>query len=239
MMEEAPKEVAADESDLKWIIESLAEGSRVLPEQAIRAAQENRQRAVPLLIDALRRATEDAARGIKVESNAHFFALFLLAEFRAQEGWPAIRAAISLPGEAPFDLFGDAITEDLAPIMSVFVESADELDAIIDDRQINEYVRWQAMYAFLYLVRDGRLTRAEALARLERHLRAAIERKECAAISSLIITLSDYGPVELAELIREAFRSDLANEFLIDRKDVEEGIQEGDARFQRELQQLP
>jgi hypothetical protein len=69
-----------------------------------------------------------------------------------------------LPGELPFDLFGDAVTSTLARILALFAGDRPEvMDALIDDRALNKYVRWEAAQCYVYLVRDGRLPRDEAV----------------------------------------------------------------------------
>ena len=89
-----------------------------LPVAALRAAQQHREAMIPPLIRALDNATERIAAGADVDGQAHFFALFLLTEFRATEALPAVVRALSLPGEGPFDLFGDTITECLYRILA-------------------------------------------------------------------------------------------------------------------------
>ena len=93
---------------LDSIIENLDAPHGVLPVEAIRAAREHREVIIPRLIKLIQQAAEAARDDDPPESNGHFFALFLLIEFRAAEALPVILDAVSLPGELPFDLFGDA-----------------------------------------------------------------------------------------------------------------------------------
>ena len=160
--------------DLDQIIRDLdTPWTGTLPVAAIRAAQAQRGVIVPRLIQAIRDATRQARAGAPPEGDAHFFALFLLTEFQAQEALPAILEAVSIPGETPFDLFGDAVTETLRRILAMLgAESLEALDALISNSSLNEYVRWAAAGTYLYLVRDGRLTREETVARLRTHLDA-------------------------------------------------------------------
>ena len=56
----------------------------------------------------IRRATRgNAHEEHNPETKGHFFALFLLIEFRACEAWPSILEAVALPGDWPGRLFGD------------------------------------------------------------------------------------------------------------------------------------
>ena len=144
----APATMSVDEIVLK-----LDNAGRKLPIEAIREAQKSRHFIVPKLIEVLQKAVEDARDGIVTEGQAPFFAIYLLAEFRAKEALPAIHAAVSLPGDVPFDLFGDTVTENLGRIFAILARRRLELlESMIDDAQINEYVRSQAARAFLFLV---------------------------------------------------------------------------------------
>ena len=138
-----------------------------LPEEALREAQRRREEITPHLVQLIQKATETVRGGENPRGDGHLFALFLLTEFQAKETLPTILQALSLPDEGPFDLFGDAITEDLSGILAALAgDSPELLDELIANRSLNEYVRWEAAQAYLHLVRDGRLTRNEAVERL-------------------------------------------------------------------------
>ena len=174
-------EAAADAStpapfDPNEIIAELDRAHGRLPRPAIGAAREHRDVMVPLLIKAIQDATAKVRKGEKVEGNAHFFALFMLTEFRAKEALPAILEAISLPGEGPSDLFADAITTALAGILATLSDDPLTLaDSLLRNRDLYEYVRWEAAQMYLHLVRSGRLSRAEAVEHLREHLRHTLD----------------------------------------------------------------
>jgi hypothetical protein len=114
---------------LDAVIEGLDAPRGVLPVEAIRAAREHRELIVPRLIKLIQQATEAAREGDPPEGNGHFFALFLLIEFRAAEALPVILDAVSLPGELPFELFGDAIHEAVPRVIPVLAK--DRLDDVV------------------------------------------------------------------------------------------------------------
>ena len=69
------------------------------------------------------------------EGNSHFFAIFLLSEFQAAEALPVIVEAFSLPGELPFDLFGDTLFYAGQGSLPFFAGDHPEvLDALIGDK---------------------------------------------------------------------------------------------------------
>jgi hypothetical protein len=146
-------------------------------------------------------------------------------------------AAISLPEELPFDLFGDAITESLPSMLALFASDSPELlDTLTQNRSLNEYVRAAAASAYLSLVRDGRLTRDAAVDRLRFHLREAIANKDAAIADLLVADLVSYAAGEALPEIEEAFRLDLVDPFMVgDFEHVADSISEGDSYFEQML----
>src|SRR5260370_26062291 len=106
-------------SDLDAIISELDGPFHQLPEKAIQAAQLQKEAIIPGLIALIEDATRAVQAGREVKTNGHFFALYLLAEFRACEALPAILKPISLPYKGPSELFGDAIHEGIPKALAV------------------------------------------------------------------------------------------------------------------------
>jgi hypothetical protein len=222
--------------ELDRIVADLDEGTNKLPEQAIQEAREHRELMAPRLIEVLTEATSVARRGETPEGNAHFFAIFLLTEFQAKEAFPVILDAFSLPGELPFDLFGDAVTSTFARILAQFAgDGPAVVDALIRDSKLNEYVRWEAAQCYVHLVRDRRFTRDEAVERLRQHLCWALAEKDSSMIGGLICVLVSFAPQEAMADITEAYRLGLVDESLVDLGTVERSIAEGEVRVRKEL----
>src|SRR6056297_2183915 len=201
--------------DLESIVDQLIESNARLPVEAIEAARENREEITPLLIRLVEDATRDCRQGLIIEDDGHFYATYLLAEFGASEAWPAVLAAASLPGEKPFELYEDAITEDFGHIFAALVgDQLDALHSIIDDPTLNVYVRWQAIDALLFLIRDGVLTREFVVERLTRHLERAIEQKDEVA-EGIISRLEDLGAESALPIIESAFEKQLVDTQMI------------------------
>jgi hypothetical protein len=231
---------AAIEAELDRIVADLDDGIDSLPVEAIDEAREHRDLMVPRLIRVIRDATAAAREGDLPEGNAHFFALFLLSEFQAAESLPSIVEAISLPGELPEDLFDDAVTEAVGRILAQFAGDTPQVfDELIANPDVNEYVRWEAARAYLLLVRDGRMTRAEAAARLKSRLRWAIDREDFEITAPLINELANLAPGDAIELVREAFERDMVDTFTMSEGDFERCLADGEAGVQRNLAALP
>ncbi len=229
-----------EDLDLETIIAELdAPHDGTLPKRAIREAQRRGTEIVPRLIDLVKKGTATIRAGEMPTTNGHLFALYLLTEFRARDALPAIVEAMSLPGDGSFELFGDAITEDLNRMFAVLAAGQPELmDALISDRSINEYVRWQAATTYLHWVRDGRWTREQAVQKLRKHLLQATRDRDDEAATGLVSELVSYSPHECLDEINEAFQLDLVDEMFVDEVTVAESIREGESWFQREMRNL-
>ncbi len=228
------EQIIDGDADLDAILLDLDTADRELPVEAIREARRCRNAMIPKLIQVLQTASAAARSGATHEGQAPFFALFLLTEFQAKEALPAIVEAVSLPGELPFDLFGDSITETLSRVLASLAGDRHEvLDQLIRNRDLNEYVRWEGAQAYPLLVRDGRLSRLEAVEQLQLHLREAIQNDDFAIAGPLVSQLARLAPKEAYEDIAEAYRRDLVDTFLVRLADVDKSVAEGEAGFLR------
>src|ERR1700754_2681897 len=97
------------------IRELKAAGFDRLPEAAMRAAQGMQEAITPLLIECLREAVRQQRDGDRSEpeTNAPFFALMLLWEFRASDVLPVLIEALRLPDDGALTLFGESLFEDI------------------------------------------------------------------------------------------------------------------------------
>jgi hypothetical protein len=236
--ETQPEPVTTSERSLDDLIAELDQPpTGKFPEQALREAQRRREEITPRLIDLIRQATAGVRAGTPPQGDGHFFALFLLTEFQAREALPAILEAVSLPGEGPFDLFGDSITEHLARVLATLAgDPIEVIDDLIANRSLNEYVRWEGAQTYLYLVRDGRLTREQAVQRLRQHLQTAIANQDHEIGGPLVSELLQYASHEALDDIKEAYRQEIADEGLVRLEDVEQILARGEQRFQQALE---
>ncbi len=223
---------ATEQPDLEAIIRDLeTEDEGYLPEGAFRAAREHREQIVPLLIELIVKATEEVRRTQKARvKQGHFFALFLLSEFQAKEALPAIVEALSLPGEGPFDLFGDAIHE-IVPIILANL-AHDQLDLVVSllrNPDVNEYVHWSAAATLVQMAATGLHSREDMVQILRDELIAAIEqgRPDGLLVTVLVDELHNIYPGEAYEEIKEAYAKGLVDEGIIGLEDVDRQMVQG------------
>jgi hypothetical protein len=204
------------EVDLDALIAALDAGMDELPEEALRTCQAHRELVTPRLIEVLAEAVRLGREGTVREGNAHVFALFLLAEFQAKEALPVILEMYSLPEHVLDDLLGDAITESTRRVLAVLAaDEPDRIEALIGNRQINEFVRWEAAGALCSLVRDGRMPRDEAVHRLAGELQAAMATNDLWRATITVNDLGNLNPLEVQDEIKAAYDRKLVDESII------------------------
>jgi hypothetical protein len=212
-----------DQADLlDRIVRELDAPQGVLPEEALRAAQRHAQEIVPKLIEVLHQTRERAAAGELPTGNAHFFALFLLTEFRVKEALSAIAEIMSLPGRSAAEMFGDAKSETLPRTLALLDhDERATIDKMISNRSIDEFTRWGAVVSYSYLVQLGSLTRDQAIASLVRHFREAVATGDEAIVTPLICELADFDAIDMLDEIREVYRLGLVDESIVGLEEVE------------------
>ncbi|MCA9174339.1 MAG: DUF1186 domain-containing protein [Planctomycetales bacterium] len=229
-----------EELTFEEVLQQLTQEDEWLPVDAIQAVQETPDLYVDALIRSIEDATAAKIAGEEPSGGTHFLALFLLTELEVQKAWPAILAAISLPGDGSFELFGEAQVGYLGRILAFFLaDRVDELEAIVLNREFNEPLRTQAPEVFLYWVRDERMTRQEAVTHLLRLLRIAVDTDDGILAFAVVYELTTLGSPEILPEIREAFERGLIEESLLELDTVECTLDGTDDCFQDALEDCP
>ena len=117
------------------ILKELEPYTGHFPKAAMRAAIEQREAITPELLRVLENAAENPVKIAAQQGYLlHVFALYLLAQFREKRAYPLIVKMFSAPGETPFDLAGDTVTEALHRIFgSVYDGNPLPLQALVED----------------------------------------------------------------------------------------------------------
>ena len=208
------------EVDLDALIGELDAAMDYLPEEALRTCQRHRELVTPRLIDVLAEAARLGREGTAREGNAHFFALFLLAEFQAKEALPVILEIYSLPEHVLDELVGDAITELSGRVLAVLAgDQPDAIEALAASPQISQFVRWGAALALGRLVRDERMSREECVRRLAGLMRAAVAAEDHWGTTITVNELGNLNPLEVQDEIKSAFDRGFVDESIVSWKD--------------------
>jgi len=195
------------------ILKELEPYTGRFPKQAMRVAVEQREAITPELLRVLESVADDPAKWAERQDYMlHVFALFLVAQFREKRAYPLAARIFSAPGELPFDLFGDTVTEGLSQILgSVYDGDPTPLEKLIESEDVNEYVRNAAIDAFLVLEHSGQMPREQVVGYFQRLFGGRLQRTHSHAWNGLVSAVGDMPAPELLEDVRRAYEDGLVD----------------------------
>jgi len=159
----------------------------------------------------------------------HIYAFMLLGHFKSKDAHKVIADIFSLKDGIPDTLYGDLITEDLPIILlNTCGGSLDRIKSMVLDKEIDEYCRNAACRAFAYAVAADYVSREEVV-EFFGGLFTGDEADEISDFwSMLAIILADLYPVEIIDVIREAYEDGLIMPGFIAYEDLERSLEIGE-----------
>lgn len=199
------------------------------PLQALQAAVNQQEEITPHLLEILQDCIDNTQQYIDNQNLMwQTYAVFLLAQFREQAAYPLIVKLLRKNGEIPFELFGDAVTEDIDAILAAVCHGDLTLiKQLIEDESVNKYVRTNALNALLVLYAEDDLERNSIIEYLN-SLFNNITREKHYIWCGLVSTSIDIGATGLMKEIQAAFDENLLEEGVIDLDDVKNSLQQYD-----------
>jgi hypothetical protein len=218
--------------DIKTQLETY---ERTFPEAAVRAAMAQPEAMTPLLLACLQATADDPHKVAQTEgAMLHMYAMYLLAQFRERAAYPMLVKLFSTPGEVCFDVAGDLVTEDLDRILAaVCGADVDPIKGMIENREVNDYVRSACLRVLVMLVAREELERASVVAYFRSLFNGKLEREADLLWGSLVGACCDLYPEELLPDIERAFEEDLVDTLFVGRDRVERAMSEGQTQALR------
>ena len=205
------------------ILKELEPYTGKFPMKAMRAAIEQREAITPELLKVLESVAASPSEWAERKDNMlPMFAIFLLAQFREKPAYPLLVRIVSAPGETPFDLFGDTITEGLSQVFaSVYDGNPALLHGLVESERVNEFVRSAALNTFLVLEHTGQMPRETVLEYFRSLFHGKLQRTSSYAWSSLVCVVADLPAPELLEEVRQAYAEGLVDTTVADLEGIE------------------
>lgn len=216
----------------------LTHNTGVFPREALTQTIALRQQIIPRLLELIQYANKNYQE-VEEQENfiGHIYALYLLAQFREQRAYPLIISFFSLPGEISLDITGDVVTEDLHRILASVYDGDDiPLKNLVENPNINGYVRDAALRTFLVLVACGQKTREEVMEYFQSLFKGKLERQFSQAWNSLVVCCLELYPEEVDADIQQAYADDLVENFYVTPNEVERSYALGKQKVLEELQ---
>jgi hypothetical protein len=217
--------------ELAEIIEQLKYNeTRIFPREAVEAAISEQAAITPVLIEKLKDCKNNLDELLEDSSYIlPLYVLYLLAQFREKAAYPVIIDFFSTPGDAAMDITGDVVTEDLGRIIaSVFDGNLDPIKQLIENREVNEYVRGAAIDSLMTLVAQNIITRTEVVEYFKELFQEKLDRiPEDYILNKLVIDTCYLCPIELKSDIEKVFEDGIIDPMFIRRGDVDRYLEIG------------
>ena len=183
--------------------------------EAVEAAVARREEVTPELLGVLEKiADPDQAYQLDIEGDymAPLYAMYLLAQFRETRAYPLVVRIALLDGELLYSLFGDFVTEGLGRVLaSVCGGNIEEIQAIVENADADEWVRGAALGGLVTLVAAGMKRREEILSYFAALFRGKLGDKNQIVWSDLVIYSADLSAPELLGDIERAYAEGLVD----------------------------
>lgn len=214
--------------EIRELLACLDQHRGSFPERLVAEAVARREEVIPALLEILEAIDSNPAPWLADQGRmVHIHAMYLVALFRETRAYPLLVRIFSRPGEFPFDLAGDVVTQDLDRILaSVSGGDISGMAALIENEQANEYVRSAALRGMVSLVATDQRTRDDVIAYLLQ-LFQKLDRNPGAHWDGLANVCADLWPQETFKELRSAYEDGLVDTASIDWQDIEDALKMG------------
>ena len=198
--------------EIRQILMELKYNRGYFPEEALQEARAKKDEIINGLLELLLWSVENIEL-VKEDSRyiGHYYALFLLAEFQEKRAFPLIVEFFTTLEDDDYDFIKFLIFEDLDCILgSVYNGNLNLLQYVIEDTDIDEYIRETFLSCVLYLYKYEIITRrklVEYFGYLFKHLK----RDKSIVWEVLVSHCASIYAEELVDEIKRAYADDLIN----------------------------
>lgn len=214
-----------DIGPIQMHLDALAH-QRKLPALAVSMCAARMEEGRPVLRALLVKAA-DGTLGSENEMRLAFRGLVLLGAARDKESWPILLRLLRRPGEEIEALFGDAIHECLARVVTgMFDGDSEALFDLIADRSVDQHVRSALFGTVTYLTWEGRIAQDRMRELLQRFYDGRLAGPHDFAWVGWIEAIGLLGWRDLAPLYYRGCEEGRIADDLFDRRDFEELLAE-------------
>jgi len=223
--------------DIQEILVEFEHNNGYFPREAVEAAIASRDAITPELLRIIEHTTKNADELEKDgEWMSHLYAIFLLAQFREQRAYPLIVDFFSLPRKQTYNLTGDVVSMSLGQILaSVCGGDTGLIKSLIEDKEINGFVRGAALRSLVCLVAAGEKSVDEVSAYFHVLFNGGLEREFSQIWNSLVADTARLCSNEMRADIEKTFEDNLIEPFYVD---IETATKMLDEDHEKKLQTL-
>ncbi len=220
------------------ILQYLKFNAGIFPRLAVNEAITRKEEITPALLQILKEAGNNFDQLVEQENYmAYIYAMYLLAQFREKKAYPLVFNFFSRPGTITLDVTGDVVTEDLGRILaSVCDGETDLMEQLIENSEVNEFVRDAALCGMTALVANDIKNREEVLSYYKQLFQKKLEKEPSYVWNGLINRSRDLYPDVVQAEIKSAFANGLTDQSFMSYDYVERTIKVGKEKTLFDLQ---
>ena len=194
------------------VLAVLSSYPTVPPRAALESADGHRAVLVEPLLRVIDAALDDPSGASEADASLCSYALYLLAKWREPRAYPYLIRWLSLPGEGPFDLAGDIVTQDGARMLAAVCDGdLDPIKGLVLDRRASEYGRSAGVTALARLAAWAEVPRASVVTWFGWLAEKGLEREPSQVWNSLAVDCADLEALELFPALRRAYDAGLVD----------------------------
>lgn len=188
------------------ILAALRADGPAAPENALTAADAQHAALVGPLLAALDTGIADPAGVSEADASVFCYALYLLAKWRETRAYPHVIRWLSLPGEDPFEIGGDIVTEDGGRILAAVCDGdLQPIKTLVQDQGANPYGRSMAIDALALLAAWAEVPRQEIVDYFAWLAFEGLERRRTHVWDSLALACAEIEAVPALPPLRQAY----------------------------------
>lgn len=216
-MSRATKNLPDSVAQLK---KSLSRVSDRLPRAALQQAVAQREVLTPVLLEALASVQIRGERSSSSRSRLALHALYLLTEFREPAAWPVVIELFSSMSSAENIAIGDDFDEVVCDRLSQILATLcpgdiAPLQAIIENKSIDEYVRDAALGALVVRYHQGDLELERLQAYLHQLYQGGLEREKNQVWNAWVQACFNTEPEPFMSALTKLYEQELADTYYI------------------------
>lgn len=211
------------EPDIYTLVRQIEYNTGSFPREILQQIINRNEEAVPAIIDLLIKVRDNPGKyGSEGDYFGCIYAACLSAQFRSEDALLVFTEILSLPGEMPFDLFGDLVCELTGRVLaSICGGDISPIKALIENNEVNEYVRGQAVEALAILALQDDRRRDEVVVYYRDLLNQTIRIEDPFVMAHVVMGCDYIYPGELYEEIKTVYEKGLVDKSFIDMRSVD------------------
>lgn len=205
------------------LLKQIEYNNGIFPRKILEEIIQRKDEAIPQLLEIMKEVRDNPEKYIEDgDYFGHIYAVHLLAQFRVKELYPIFIDILKLPDEMPHNLFGDLICESAGRILAtVCFDNIKPIKDLIEDENIDEYVRGQAIHALAVLALHSNLKREDVLGYYRELLNGGIKDNNHSVMAGIVCNCDDLYPKEIYDDIKRAYEQGLVDYGIINIDDVD------------------